>query len=159
MPEVTARCASTRCTRGQNRGTHPVPLVSPCPLPDCAILPAGGSFAADYGGRIGRTRRLIMHCALQLRANHGFEQLCYGNRPSCPVPATFPPRWCETLERREEVSQDLGVSHTELKSKDTNVGLSQRVCIIDETCLNSLNRPQEGACQCDRALRNVNPLP
>ena len=66
LPEMTARCASTRCTRGQNRGTHPVPLVPPCPLPECAMLPAGGSFAADYGGRIGRTRRLIMHCALQL---------------------------------------------------------------------------------------------
>jgi len=45
-----------------------VPLVPPCPLPDCAMLPAGGSFAADYGGRIGRLRRLIMHCALQLRS-------------------------------------------------------------------------------------------
>ena len=43
-----------------------MPLVPPCPLPDCAMLPAGGLFAADYGGRIGRTRRLIVHCALQL---------------------------------------------------------------------------------------------
>jgi len=43
-----------------------VPLVPPCPVPECAMLPAGGSLAADNGGRIGRTRRLIMHCALQL---------------------------------------------------------------------------------------------
>jgi len=33
---------------------------------------------------------------------------------------------------------------TNCSSKDTNVGLSQRVCIIDETCLNSPNRPQVG---------------
>ena len=46
-----------------------------------------------------------------------------------------------------------GDTARQLESKDTNVGLSQRVCIIYETCLNSLNRPQEGAFQCDRALR------
>jgi len=36
--------------------------------------------------------------------------------------------------------------------------ISQRVCIISETCLNSLNRPQVGACQRDRAIRKIDPL-
>ena len=43
------------------------------------------------------------------------------------------------------------------ESKATNVGLSQRVYIIDETCLNSFNRAQVGACQCEPALTNVEP--
>ena len=41
------------------------------------------------------------------------------------------------------------------ESKASNVGLSQRVSIIGETCLNSLNRPRTAVCQCERALLNV----
>jgi len=43
-----------------------VPILPRCPLPDCAMLPADGSFAGDYSSRIGRTRKLIRQCALQL---------------------------------------------------------------------------------------------
>jgi len=43
------------------------------------------------------------------------------------------------------------------QSKATNVGLSQRVYIIGETCLNTFNRAQVGACQCERAVTNVEP--
>jgi len=43
------------------------------------------------------------------------------------------------------------------QSEATNVGLSQRVYIIGETCLNSFNRAHVGACQCERALTNVEP--
>jgi len=41
------------------------------------------------------------------------------------------------------------------ESKASTVGLSQRVSIIGETCLHSLNRLRTAVCQCERALLNV----
>jgi len=43
------------------------------------------------------------------------------------------------------------------ESKATNADLTQRVYIIGETRVNSFDRPQVGACQCERALTNVEP--
>ena len=50
----------------KTEGPIPCPLCPPRPLSVSGILPAYGSLAADLGGPFGRTRRLFVHCALQL---------------------------------------------------------------------------------------------